>query len=86
MQLLTPPDVLSQMLLSLLALYELSILFVKKEKETMHDIKWIRGIPRTFDEALERRGLSPQAKDLLDLDQKHRACLTEAQDLQAASQ
>lgn len=48
----------------------------------MHDIKWIREFPELFDEALERRGLSPQAKDLLDLDQKHRACLTEAQDLQ----
>ena len=31
----------------------------------MHDIKWIRDNPESFDRALERRGLPPQAQWLL---------------------
>jgi seryl-tRNA synthetase len=49
----------------------------------MHDIKWIRENPQAFDDGLKRRGLSPLSPDILDLDAKHRATLTLAQDLQA---
>src|SRR5258707_1062593 len=35
----------------------------------MHDIKWIRDNPDAFDRALARRGLAPQSKRLLALDE-----------------
>jgi len=38
----------------------------------MHDIKWIRENPEAFDQGLRRRGLPPQAADVLALDQEHR--------------
>ena len=39
----------------------------------MFDIKWIRENPEVFDEAMKLRGLEPQAKMLVDLDDKRRA-------------
>ena len=48
----------------------------------MHDIKWIREYPDQFDAALGKRGLDPQASIILSLDEKHRATITEMQDLQ----
>lgn len=48
----------------------------------MHDIKWIREYPDQFDAALGKRGFDSQASIILSLDEKHRATITEMQDLQ----
>ena len=45
----------------------------------MHDIRLIRDDPAAFDAALARRGLSPQAADLIALDERRRALVTELQ-------
>jgi seryl-tRNA synthetase len=45
----------------------------------MHDIRLIRDNPEAFDAGLARRGLSPMAADLLALDEKRRAVITELQ-------
>lgn len=45
----------------------------------MHDIRLIRDDPAAFDAALARRGLSPQAADLVALDERRRAIVTELQ-------
>jgi seryl-tRNA synthetase len=49
----------------------------------MHDIRLIRENPAAFDAGLARRGLSPLAADLLALDEKRRAVITEVQAGQA---
>ncbi|WP_353205762.1 aminoacyl--tRNA ligase-related protein, partial [Sphingomonas sp.] len=49
----------------------------------MHDIRFIRENPAAFDAALARRGLSPIAAELIDLDERRRALSTEAQVAQA---
>ena len=49
----------------------------------MHDIKLIRENPEAFDEGLKRRGLPPQAAQLVALDQRRREQLTRAQEIQA---
>jgi seryl-tRNA synthetase len=49
----------------------------------MHDIRLIRDDPTAFDAALARRGLAPVAADLLALDERRRALITEAQAGQA---
>jgi seryl-tRNA synthetase len=46
------------------------------------DIKWIRENPAALDAALAKRGKPPVANELLALDEKHRALLTEIQTLQ----
>ncbi len=38
----------------------------------MHDIRWIRDNPDAFDRALARRGLAPEAKRLIALDEQRR--------------
>jgi seryl-tRNA synthetase len=38
----------------------------------MHDIKWIRDNPDAFDRSLARRGLRPQSKELIALDEQRR--------------
>ena len=48
----------------------------------MHDIKWIRDNPDTFDKALARRGIPPLAAQVLEIDEKSRAITTELQELQ----
>jgi len=45
----------------------------------MHDIRLIRENPEAFDAGLKRRGLSPMAAELLALDEKRRAVITELQ-------
>ncbi|MEZ0497731.1 serine--tRNA ligase [Sphingomonas sp. IW22] len=45
----------------------------------MHDIRLIRENPQSFDAALARRGLSPIAADLVALDERRRAIVTELQ-------
>jgi seryl-tRNA synthetase len=49
----------------------------------VHDIKWIREHPADFDRGLQRRGLPGQAKDLLALDERRRAAITQFEQAQA---
>ncbi len=49
----------------------------------MHDIRLIRENPDAFDASLARRGLSPVAHAILDLDTQRRAAQTSMQELQA---
>src|SRR5262245_43332239 len=49
----------------------------------MHDIRWIRDNPDAFDQALARRGLPPDAKRLLALDERRRATIAKAEQVQA---
>jgi seryl-tRNA synthetase len=55
-----------------------------KEHATMHDIRFIRDNPDTFDRGLERRGLPPQAPRLIALDEKRRAAIQAAEAAQAS--
>jgi seryl-tRNA synthetase len=45
----------------------------------MHDIRLIRDDPAAFDAALARRGVEPPSAALLQLDERRRACVAEAQ-------
>ncbi|MEN2785361.1 serine--tRNA ligase [Sphingomonas qilianensis] len=45
----------------------------------MHDIRLIRENPDAFDTALAKRGLAPAAAELVSLDERRRALITEAQ-------
>ena len=49
----------------------------------MLDIKWIRDNADALDAALEKRGASPLARTLIDLDEKRRAVIQKAQDMQS---
>ncbi len=49
----------------------------------MHDIRWIRDNPDAFDRGLARRGLSPESKRLLALDERRRASIAKAEQAQA---
>ena len=49
----------------------------------MHDIKWIRENPDAFDRGLARRGLEPQAKRLIALDEVRRAAIQKVEGAQA---
>ncbi|MBK5911767.1 serine--tRNA ligase [Rhodothalassium salexigens] len=49
----------------------------------MFDIKAIRDNPAAFDAGLARRRLEPRSADLLDLDARRRALITEAQEAQS---
>ena len=49
----------------------------------MHDIRFIRDNPDVFDHALARRGLAPEAKRLIELDEKRRAKILELETAQA---
>lgn len=49
----------------------------------MFDLKFIRENPEAFDAALSRRGEEARASEIVELDAKHRALLTEAQAAQA---
>lgn len=48
----------------------------------MLDIKWIRDNPAALDAALQKRGAEPQAAALIDLDERRRAIVQKAQDMQ----
>lgn len=52
-------------------------------RPAMHDIRFIRETPEAFDAGLARRGLAPRSAELLALDEKRRALITEAQTTQA---
>jgi seryl-tRNA synthetase len=49
----------------------------------MHDIKWIRDNPQVFDAGLKRRGLAPMSASLLAIDEKRRAAIQKAEQVQA---
>ena len=49
----------------------------------MFDIKWIRDNADAFDAGLKKRGLPPQAKELIALDEARRAHITKLQEAQA---
>ncbi len=49
----------------------------------MHDLKLIRDNPQGFDAALARRGAAPMALEIVALDERRRALLTELQEGQA---
>jgi len=49
----------------------------------MHDIKWIRDNPRSFDLGLERRGLAPMSASLLSIDERRRAAISASEQAQA---
>src|SRR5258708_5049572 len=49
----------------------------------MHDIKWIRDNDEAFDRALARRGLAPEAKKLIVLDERRRAAIGKVEQAQA---
>jgi seryl-tRNA synthetase len=48
----------------------------------MLDIKWIRDNSAALDDALARRGAEPQAESLISLDERRRAIVQKAQDMQ----
>src|SRR5215467_8371328 len=45
----------------------------------MHDMKWIRDNPDAFDHGLARRGLAPEAKRLIEIDERRRAAIQRAE-------
>src|SRR5437773_809169 len=49
----------------------------------MHDIRWIRDNPDVFDRGLKRRGLAPESKNLLSIDERRRAAITASEQAQA---
>lgn len=49
----------------------------------MFDLKLIRENPEYFDSGWKRRGMEPQTPKIIAMDEKRRALMTEAQDLQA---
>jgi seryl-tRNA synthetase len=49
----------------------------------MHDIRFIRENPETFDATLARRGFEPQSANLVDLDQRKRSELLKLENYQA---
>ena len=51
----------------------------------MHDIRFIRENPDIFDRALARRGLPPQARRLIELDEKRREKILALETAQARS-
>src|SRR5438552_8407987 len=49
----------------------------------MHDLKWIRDNPEEFDRGLAKRGLPPQAAEIVAREAEWRAAETQAQEIQA---
>jgi seryl-tRNA synthetase len=49
----------------------------------MHDIRSIRDNPEAFDAAVARRGLAPMSAELLAIDRRRRAAITESEQAQA---
>ena len=49
----------------------------------MHDIKWIREHEDEFDRGLARRGLPPESRKLIALDERRRAAIQKAEAAQA---
>ena len=52
-----------------------------RSENRMFDLKWIRDCPDDFDAALRRRGLPPQAQEVLALDRRRRDAQTVLRDM-----
>ena len=50
----------------------------------MHDIRFIRESPDAFDAGLKKRGLAPLAAELLEIDKRRRAAISESETAQAS--
>jgi len=50
----------------------------------MHDIRFIRESPEAFDAGLKKRGLAPLAAELLEIDKRRRAAISESENAQAS--
>src|SRR3954454_2577718 len=55
----------------------------RKRRLFMHDLRWIRENPEDFDRGLVRRGLPPQAAEVLAIDREWRALQTAAEEAQS---
>jgi seryl-tRNA synthetase len=49
----------------------------------MHDIRFIRETPEAFDAGLKKRGLAPLSAELLEIDKRRRAAISESEGAQA---
>ena len=49
----------------------------------MHDIRFIRENPGAFDAGLKKRNLAPLSAEILEIDKRRRAAITESEGLQA---
>ena len=49
----------------------------------MHDIRFIRESPEAFDAGLKKRNLAPLSAELLEIDKRRRAAISESETLQA---
>jgi seryl-tRNA synthetase len=49
----------------------------------MHDIRFIRENPSAFDAGLKKRNLAPLSAEILEIDKRRRAAITEAESIQA---
>jgi seryl-tRNA synthetase len=49
----------------------------------MHDIRFIRENPAAFDSGLKKRNLAPLSAEILEIDKRRRAAITEAESIQA---
>jgi seryl-tRNA synthetase len=49
----------------------------------MHDIRFIRETPEAFDAGLKKRGLEPLSAEILDIDRRRRAAISESEAIQA---
>src|SRR6476660_7779690 len=49
----------------------------------MHDIRFIRDTPAAFDAGLKKRNLAPLSAEILEIDKRRRAAITENEGLQA---
>jgi len=49
----------------------------------MHDIRFIREHPAAFDAGLKKRNLPPLSAELLEIDKRRRAAISESEALQA---
>ena len=49
----------------------------------MHDIRFIRENPEAFDAGLRKRGLAPLSAELLEIDKRRRAAISESEAAQA---
>src|SRR5258708_4839950 len=49
----------------------------------MHDIRFIRETPEAFDAGLKKRGLAPLSAELLEIDKRRRAAISESESAQA---
>jgi seryl-tRNA synthetase len=49
----------------------------------MHDIRFVRESPEAFDAGLKKRGLAPLSVEILDIDRRRRAAISESEAIQA---